>query len=119
MRLARKFITRYGCKEFASTSPYNRLKKMCEEKNLGVPKIRQAANMTTKDNGKSQFSLYIRNTKIGEVYAQSRREAEERLYKIAMNEIPRVFSDLDRTLYSSRGGVLACLLYTSPSPRDS
>lgn len=40
MPLAEKFIIKFGHKEFANTSPLNVLKKICEEKKIGIPKIR-------------------------------------------------------------------------------
>lgn len=40
MKLAEKFINRFASKDFANTSPLNGLKKYCEEKKLGTPKIK-------------------------------------------------------------------------------
>lgn len=40
MRIAGKFFKKYAKKEFWTTSPYNRVKKLCEDHDLGHPRIR-------------------------------------------------------------------------------
>lgn len=40
MNLAKKFIVQFSDKDLAYTSPLNELKKYCEERKLGIPKIK-------------------------------------------------------------------------------